>query len=173
MKIDCGGTKLDASGFLAYHNKMSEIQPSSAAKCFDTQLWVRHQPSKDRYEFKTNRHKHCGNFASFEMSIFTEWIRELSNGGHSAIVRVRPEDLGPRTLKIYTYPGTTEDNLMASLMSGTDTHHGTFFHGMMTFDYFNIVRTIEDLNDGSEWAEIDFPLALVVFGSKVDPDPND
>jgi len=122
MTITCGATTMDATGFLAYHDGMSEIQPSSAAKCFSTELQVRKNDQEQRYEFKTNRPKHCGNFASFEASVFTEWIRALPNGGHSAIVRVRPEELGPQTLKIY--PGTADDTLLANMMGSTDEHFG-------------------------------------------------
>ena len=177
MTIECDDATMDATSFLAYHPKMSEIKPSSAAKCFNTQLWVRLNDDEDRYEFKTNRHNHCGNFASYEMSVFTDFIRELSNGGHSAIVRVTPEDSGPKTLKIYTYPGTAEDDELASFMGSDDPHHGTSYHGMNTFDYFAIQKTVTDLDgnflDLDEWTEVAFPMAMVVFGAKEDPDPNE
>lgn len=177
LKIDCDTADLDATGFLAYHEGMSEIQASSAATCFDTRLWVRQRDDLDRYEFLANRHRYCGNFASFELSVFTEWIRQLSNTGHSAIVRVRPEGMGYRTLKIYTYPGTPADALLASFMGSADPHHGAYLHGMLTFDYFSIIKTLRN-QDGSwksvpEWTEVPFPLALVVFGGKEDPDPEE
>lgn len=177
MSITCGGTTVDFRSFLAYHDGMAEIKPTSAASCFDTHLWARRNDAKNRYEFETDRKKTCGNFASFEMSIFTEWIRELSNGGHSAIARVSPEGMGPETLKIYTYPGTAEDTLLASKMASTDPHFGTYLHGMMSFDYFSIVKALRtqqgDWIDFDGWKEVAFPLALVVFGSKEDPDPEE
>jgi len=112
------------------------------------------------------------------MSVFSDWIRRLEHGGHAAIVRVRPEGIGPQTLKIYTYPGTPEDDLLDRQRTETeDTHLGTYFHGMMTFDYFAIVRTVRN-RDGTwktvdDWTEVPFPMALVVFGTKEDPDPEE
>jgi hypothetical protein len=41
VTITCGPTTIDATGFLTYYDGMSEIQPSSAAECFSTNLEVR------------------------------------------------------------------------------------------------------------------------------------
>lgn len=178
LKIECdnAGT-LDATTFLAHFAGMSEIQPSSAAKCFDTKLWVRRNAGKQRYEFRAQRHKHCGNFASFEYSVFDEWIRRLGNGGHSALMRVRPEGMPLRTLKLYTYPGTAIDDIIESYLASAEVHQGGVVHGMLTFDYFSIVRTIRSRTGEwlpvTDWAEVKFPLALVAFGAKSDPDPEE
>lgn len=178
LTIDCqGGGSLDASSFIAYHDGMSEIQPSSAAACFDTRLWVRRNAAEHRYEFRAQRSRRCGNFASFEFSIFDDWIRELGNGGHSALVRVRPEGLPFQTLKIYTYPGTAADDLIHGFEQSEEPQDGAILHGMMTRDYFAIVKTART-RDGtflplSDWTEVPFPLALVAFGQKPDPDPDE
>jgi hypothetical protein len=63
------------------------------------------------------------------------------------------------------------------MMSNTDEHFGAFFHGMMTFDYFAIVKAVRTqagvFEDFADWRNVEFPLALVVFRQREDPDPND
>lgn len=180
LTIDCtgdGGGVLDATGFIAYHEGMREVLASSAATCFDTRLCVRRNASESRYEFRVDRNRRCGNFVSYELSVFDEFIRELGTGGHSALTRVRPENRPFETLKIYTYPGTAADDLIHSFDESADPQHGTFLHGMMTFDYFSIVRTVRT-REGvflplTNWTEVPFPLAMVVFGEKEDPNPDE
>ena len=159
---------MDATDFLTHHTGMSEIKASSAAKCFATKLLVRRNQGEGRFEFETNRNRRCGNFASFEMLILGERVRGLPNGGHSALAVVAPKGLGPRLLKIYTYEGTEEDAELAGV--GEDEQLTITLHGMNTFDFFNIVRTVTN-SDGSfkdlpDWTEVRFPMALVVFGEK-------
>jgi hypothetical protein len=42
-------------------------------------------------------------------------------------------------------------------------------HGVLTYDYFSMIRAIGDQADGtldkpSDWKEVPFPLALVILG---------
>jgi len=178
MNIECeGGGSIDATTFMAFHEGMSEIKPSSAAKCFGTELWVRRNSSAGRYEFRAKREKNCGNFASFEYSMFKEWIRELPHGGHSALIRVRPEGLPYTTLKLYTYPHTRADEVVATFAASDEQQHGGVMHGMLTFDYFSILKVLRDRDrnwlPASDWTRVPFPLALVAFGPKTDEDPDE
>lgn len=181
LSLVCGDTTLDASTFLGHFPGMSEIQPSSAASCFDLTVEVRRNKAQHRIELRVDRPKSCGNFFSFEMSIFTEWIRAIGGtgtAGHSALARVKPEgSTGTTSLKIYTMPGTPEDEQLATWMATPDDpHHGAFFHGLTTIDYFAIWKVVSDkethaLKDVNDWTSVPFPLAMVVFGKVTDPNP--
>jgi hypothetical protein len=111
------------------------------------------------------------------MSIFTEWIRSIGSSGHSALARVKPEGSEEtKSLKIYTVLGTPEDDLLQTWMTtADDPHHGAFFHGLTTIDYFAIWKVVSDrqgqLLDVDTWTDVPFPLAMVVFGTVKDPDP--
>ncbi|HEV3458098.1 MAG TPA: hypothetical protein VHG32_16145 [Thermoanaerobaculia bacterium] len=181
-QITCGAVSLDTSGFLRHYPGMAEIKPASAASCFEMAVRVRRNVGQRRYELQVDRPSTCGNFFSYEMSIFTEWIRSINGSGppsgHSAIARVRPAGQnGDKTLKIYTLPGTPEDTLLEQWKTaGTaEPHHGAFFYGLTTIDYFAIWKTVTDKQhnprDVPDWTNVPFPLAMVVFGSVDDPNP--
>jgi hypothetical protein len=185
-RITCGDVSQDYTAFLGYHEGMRELQPSSAASCFNMTVKVKRNKSKGRYELRVDRPSSCGKFFSFETSIYSEWIRAINTaagvfGGHSAIARVKPKGTNAsRTLKIYTLPGTPEDALLESWRKEWkggegDPHHGAFFHGLTTIDFFALWKTVTNSAGVplavSKWTEVDFPLAMVVFGSVPDPDP--
>jgi hypothetical protein len=187
LRMKCGDATVEFTKFLQHHAGMSEIKPASAASCFNMEVRVRRNKATARYELQVDRPKFCGNFLSYEMSIFSEWIRAINSAnpttGHSAIARVKPEGLdGPRTLKIYTLPGTKEDDELEQwrkdwndAQGEGEPHHGAFFHGLTTIDYFALWKTVTD-PDGNqltlkEWTEVKFPLALVVYGTVDDPNP--
>jgi hypothetical protein len=94
--ITCGNQTVNFIPFMKYHEGSGEISKESAQSCFKIKAQVRYQvvtmanKPVPRYEFKVSRPKTCGNFVSFEMSVFSEWIRAVDGSdvtetkGHSA-----------------------------------------------------------------------------------------
>ena len=193
VKLTCGETTTDFTKFLTHLEGMSEIKPASAAKCFEMEVRVRRSVDRRNeqrrtVELQVDRPSNCGNFFAFEMAIFPDWIRAIdrdnpTTSGHSALVRVKPEGSDrTRTLKIYTMPGTPEDEKLRQWLAdweagGEENHHGAFFHGLTTIDYFQIWKAITnragDLEEVADWKDVDFPLAMVVYGTVADPDPEE
>lgn len=175
LRMTCGEVTLDMRSQLKYYAGMRKIKPESAATCLQRRkLFVRRNQTKARYEFQEEgAGKLCGNFAIFHVtSINPEWVRKIS-GGHSALARVYSGDAGPFTLKLYTYESTSEDRLLEEISDGRDTGRGLYLHGMLSYDYFSILKTVRDRErnwlDAPEWTEVRFPLVLVVFG-RVSPE---
>jgi hypothetical protein len=152
--------------FLKVYKGMRKIKPATSASCLENrELFVRKRNS--RYDF-IERGGQCGNFAIFHATIAQEWVRKI-HGGHSAISRVSPVGVGTYTLKIYTYDGTPEDKLLADIGAGLGVSKRIYLHGMFTYDYFAIIKTLREPDrvtwrDVPSWEKIRFPLAFVVFG---------
>lgn len=166
LRIMCGTFDLDMRSFLKAYPGMRKIKAQTAARCVDGRfLYVRRRSS--RYEFSEGGGGSCGNFALFKTTLVREWIRKI-RGGHSAIVRASPGGLGPFTLKIYTYEGTPEDRTVRNVLAGSNVSRRLYYHGMLTYDYFAVLRTVRDRDDAwlgvPEWTRVRFPLAFVVFG---------
>jgi hypothetical protein len=73
------------------------------------------------------------------------------------------------TLKIYTYEDTPEDQTVAAIGAGTEVSRRLYYHGLLTYDYFAIVRTLRAADhvtwlDPPDWRRVPFPLAFVTFG---------
>ena len=187
--MHCDGE--DAADFLPLLRvfpKMRRITDNSAEACLDKrQLFVRAREKSGAviYEFLEQGAKgfggSCGNFVVVEADISKEYLRELSNGGdHVALARAWVNGHGPWPLKIYTYKGTPEDAAIAALMADPDEGASIELqlHGLLTYDYFTIVQTLQKKEGGQfvwlpvseleEYKEIRNPLALVVFGKAVD-----
>jgi hypothetical protein len=166
LSLTCGSFQLDMRSFLKVYPGMRQIQPETAAACIaGRQLQVRKHDAS--YEFRQSGGGSCGNFAVMQATINPRWVRRIS-GGHSAIARVSPGGEGSYSLKLYTYVGTREDNLLANIAQGREPSRRLYFHGMFTYDYFSILRAVRDA-DGTwlpvtDWTEVRFPLAFVVFG---------
>jgi len=174
LRIECGSFVLDMKKFLKAYRGMRSIQPTSAQECVSTRkLYVRKNQS--RYEFLEEGGNNCGNFVVVDSHINSEWVRALSNGGHTAIARVNFgcfdnfPCLGPYTLKLYTYPGTPEDAILTNFLTGTGNDaQNHYFHGMLTYDYFSIIKTLRKEDgawiDPADWTPVKYPIAMVVFG---------
>jgi hypothetical protein len=166
LSLTCGSFQLDMRSFLKAYPGMRQIKPETAASCIaGRQLQVRKHDAT--YEFRQSGGGSCGNFAVMQATVNPKWVRKIS-GGHSAIARVSPGGGGSYSLKLYTYGGTREDNLLANIAQGREPSRRLYFHGMFTYDYFSILRAVRD-PDGtwrtvSEWTDVRFPLAFVVFG---------
>lgn len=171
LSIDCGGESLSFLSFLSYIPGMRAIKPSTAASCIkQRQLKVRY--ADGQYQFQEGGGQ-CGNFAIVELSnLNAAWIRKVK-GGHSAIARVSADGASTATLKIYTLEGTKADSWLADAMQNGVGNARILVHGMFTYDYFSILKTVRT-PDGqwthpSGWEEVKFPLALVVFGKAQTP----
>lgn len=72
------------------------------------------------------------------------------------------------TLKIYTFSGTDEDKWLEDIMNKGQSSERIFLHGMLTYDYFSIIKTVRsksgNWSHGTNWKTVDFPFAFVVFG---------
>ena len=166
LSLACGNFQLNMRSFLKVYPGMRQIKPETAAACIaERQLQVRKHDAS--YEFRQSGGGSCGNFAVLQAAVNPKWVRKIS-GGHSAIARVSPGGEGSYSLKLYTYEGTREDNLLANIAQGREPSRRLYFHGLFTYDYFSILRAVRD-PDGtwrtvSDWTEVRFPLAFVVFG---------
>ena len=165
LDLSCGDFQLDMRSFLKAYPGMRRISPGTAAAIIGGRhLSVRKHGAS--YEFRESGGSK-GNFAVLETTINPAWVRKIS-GGHSAIGRVSPDGEGSYSLKVYTYDGTPEDNTLARIGAGNEPSRRLYYHGLFTYDYFSILRTVRD-TDGSwlnltDWTEVRFPLAFVVFG---------
>jgi len=187
--MHCDGE--DAADFLPLLKifpNMRRITDLSAEACLDKrQLFVRAREKSGAviYEFLEQGAKgsggSCGNFVVVEADISKEYLRELSNGGdHVALARAWVGDHGPWPLKVYTYKGTPEDDSIAALKDNPDETASIELqlHGLLTYDYFTIVQTLQKKEGGQfvwlpvseleDYKEVPSPLALVVFGKAVD-----
>lgn len=168
-KIVCGDNAVSFEGYLTVFPHMRAITPSSADNCVRTRsLSVRYNSDKARYEFLQDGGQHCGNFAVAEVG-FVEpaWVHKIG-GGHSAIARVSLNGESRTTLKIYTLEGSEADSWLAQVKDSGMGDQRTYLHGMLTYDYFSIVRAVRT-RDGTwlkptDWMPVKFPLAFVVFG---------
>jgi len=167
--IVCGDNTISFERYLTVFPHMRAIKPSSADDCVRTRsLSVRYNGDKERYEFIQDGGHHCGNFAVAEVG-FVEpaWVHQI-NGGHTAIARVSLNGGSRTTLKIYTLEGSRADSWLAQVKDTGMGDQRTYLHGMLTYDYFSIVRTVRT-KDGTwlkptNWTPVKFPLAFVVFG---------
>jgi len=178
LSISCdNGTALDFFPLLKIYPGMRQISAASAAACLaERKLWVRKHGSQ--YEFAEEGAKgpggRCGNFIALDATIHRDYVREFDkdadgHGDHSAIAWVTVGDNGPYSLKIYTYRGTPEDDAVAEIAQGIRADRTLHLHGLITYDYLAIVRTVQDKNRNwlpeiDAWTEVPHPLALVVFG---------
>lgn len=185
LSISCpSGTSLDFSSALKVFPGMRRITDDSAAECLDKRrLWVRKGKDEDtkkvRYEFAEEGAKgpggRCGNFALLEATIHPDFIRPFDmdaqgKGEHSAIAWVTAGSNGPFSLKIYTYRGTPEDTALEEIDQGINPNRKLLLHGLFTYDYFTIMRTVQDkkgnwLAEIDDWKEVRHPLAFVVYGT--------
>jgi hypothetical protein len=169
LSFACGDTTYDFTPFLRVFEGMPHIQDQTTSNCIrERKLQVRRENS--RYEFKEEGGQ-CGNFAIVQARINPAWIRAIS-GGHSAIARVLAGNEGPFTLKLYTYAGTPEDDRLAAIQADADTSNDPLMlQGLFTYDYFSILKATRDQSGQwlavDHWTPVDFPLALVVFGSAI------
>jgi len=164
MAIRCGSYQLDFTSFLTALPGMRAVKPDTAVSCISQRkLEVRY--ADEQYQFREEGGQ-CGNFAIVEVSnLNPKWVHAVK-GGHSAIARVSADGKSLTTLKIYTLTGTKADGWLGSYKKGGNAR--LFLHGMFTFDYFAILRTVRT-PDGqwthpSDWQVVKFPLAFVVFG---------
>jgi hypothetical protein len=145
---------------------LRHIKASSAESCLATRtLDVRFK--NGAYQFQQHAGVGCGNFAILEINhVHPEWTRS-TGGGHSAIARVTADGTARHTLKIYTLEGTGADSWLATIQaSGTADPQQRLMHGVLTFDYFAMLKAITT-SDGSflptsqlkNWKEVPFPLA--------------
>jgi hypothetical protein len=167
--INCGdqAQHYDFTNFMTALPGMRAIAPSTTASCItQRQLFVRFDPSSQQYLFRENGGR-CGNFAIVEaVRVFQQSVRVVG-AGHSAIVRVSPDGQSNVTLKIYTLAGSGIDKWLADQQANPSTER-VFIHGLFTYDYFAIQRTLHPLNQSwsqpSDWIQIRFPLAFVAYG---------
>ena len=74
------------------------------------------------------------------------------------------------TLKLYAVEGTPAADWFARLKKGEQhLDDPRLVHGVLTYDYFSMIRAIGDQADGAldkppDWVEVRFPLALVILG---------
>jgi hypothetical protein len=166
LSITCGSDEVSFASFLTVFPGMRAIKPSTTDSCIkNRELKVRFRDGQ--YEFREEGGR-CGNFAIVEVgNVEPDWVREIG-GGHSAIARVSPDGQSLTTLKIYTLSGSDADKWLADLRQGNQDFTRKFLHGMFTYDYFSIVKTVRR-TDGTwlkpdKWTKVEFPLAFVVFG---------
>lgn len=176
LKMVCPDKTISFETFLKVFKGMRAIKPETARKCIDERkLQVRYNTNKVRYEFKEGGGGSCGNFAIVEVgNIEPDWVRQIP-GGHTAIARVSLDGLSRTTLKLYTLAPSERDDWLAQVTNSGMGTSRVFLHGMFTYDYFSIVKTIRKdkdapLEEFTDWRDIDFPIAFVVMGeSKVGP----
>jgi hypothetical protein len=149
-------------------DKMAAIKPATTVSCLDNRrLDVRYNGKRRRYEFREQGGR-CGNFAIVEVtSTDKDWVTRIE-GGHSAMVRVTPDGLGLRTLKLYTLTGSTVDTWLDSVMQGQEFSQRKLIHGLFTYDFFAIIQTVRT-GQGQwlrpkAWTQVQSPLAFVVYG---------
>lgn len=135
-------------------------------------MWVRYHDvdGEDQYEFFQDRPANCGNFVIVEVSsVPQEWI-QATGGGQTAIGRVTANGSTTVTLKLYAVEGTPAADWFARLKKGEQhMDDPRLVHGVLTYDYFSMIRAIGDQADGAldkppDWVEVRFPLALVILG---------
>lgn len=169
LTIDCGaGQRFDFSPFLTALPGMRAIAPSTTTSCITQRhLFVRFDSTSQQYLFREEGGR-CGNFAVVEVvRVFQQSIRTVGTG-HSAILRVSPDGQSDTTLKIYTEAGSQIDSWLTKQQSNPTPEERVFIHGLFTYDYFAIQRTLHPLNAAwlqpADWVQVRFPLAFVAYG---------
>lgn len=140
---------------------MRQIKPQTAAGCIsDRHLEVRYS-NEGNYEFRETGGQ-CGNFAVVEVgSINRQWVRSI-NDGHSAIARVSADGSSSGTLKLYTLSPSASDKWLEKVASKGTGADRKFLHGLLTYDYFAIVKTVRTKDrtwlTPKEWTTVPSPL---------------
>ena len=188
VAMTCGQQSMDFESILRYFPGMRAITEASAEACIsDRKLFVRgaRVNNRDVYEFAEEGAKgsggRCGNFVIVDAHFTKDYLRELSNGGdETALARVWIGESGPYALKVYAYKETPVAKRIATFRTSSDTTPDLelTLHGLLTYDYFTIVQTVQresttspgtfewiPLAELKEWREVRRPLALVVFGT--------
>lgn len=147
---------------------MRSITPNSATSCVEKRtLKVRYDTSSKMYEFQENGGQ-CGNFAAIELdNIPTQWIQDVGKG-HSAIARESSDGESTDSLKIYTLAGTDIDTWLAALKTNKHQQRKIVLW-LFTYDYFAIQKVLFDRDTNkwlrpTDWTDVPFPLAFVVYG---------
>ena len=171
--ITCGSIDLPFIKFFRSFPDLRHISAGSAHTCItQLKMWVRYHDvdGEDQYEFFQDRPANCGNFVIVEVSSLPqEWI-QATGGGQTAIGRVTANGSTTITLKLYAVEGTPTADWFARLKKGEQSLDDTrLVHGVLTYDYFSMIRAIGDQADGAldkppDWVEVRFPLALVILG---------
>jgi hypothetical protein len=168
-EITCDNETVSFESYLTYFPGMRVIKPNSADDCVrDRAVSVRHDGNGNRYEFIESGGRFCGNFAIVEVGfVEPKWIQKIG-GGHSAIARVSLNGSSRTTLKIYTIDGSEADSWLAQVKEDGMGDDRVYLHGMLTYDYFALMRAVRtqggDWLNSEDWKPVEFPLALVVFG---------
>jgi hypothetical protein len=171
LRLDCDGSAaLDFTAFMGAPEGLRHILPSSAESCIAGRtLSVRFKNSQ--YEFLQKGGSGCGNFAIIEVShLHEQWIR-ATGGGHSALARITADGNATHTMKLYTLEGTSADDWVTSVQAGHADTKRHIIHGILTYDYFAILKAVTKV-DGSwlpastlaSWKLVDFPIAFIVYG---------
>ena len=166
--ISCAGQQLSFTSLLKVFPGMRAISPSTTESCINQrQLFVRFDVDQQQYVFREQGGQ-CGNFAIVEIqNVLTTTIRAVG-AGHSAIARVSPDGQSMATLKIYTLSPSAEDTWLSQLTASANGGPRVLLHGLFTYDYFAIQRTVhpkgQDWQRPLDWVPVRFPLAFVVFG---------
>lgn len=160
------------TNFFVGFEGLKHILPESADECLESlRLWVRfhNEGGENWYEFFEQKSPRCGNLAIIEAaSVPKEWIRK-TGGGHTAIARVTVDGGTRRTLKVYSVEGTEADEWLERRLAGkkASLSDPRMLHGFFTYDYFAILRIVNDggkWSTNTEWTEIRFPMAFVILG---------
>jgi len=168
MSITTNGETLSFVNFLTAIKGMGHILPSTTYSCINNRkLYVRYNEDEEQYEFNESGGR-CGNFAIVEVaSVRSDWIRS-HDGGHSAIARISPDGESRTTLKLYTLAGSGSDSWLQGIEDGNESSERKFLHELFTYDYFSIIKAVRteqgDWCNDSNWKQVKFPLAFVVFG---------
>lgn len=187
LSITCDDATIEMTQFLKYYDGMRHIKDTSAASCLTgRELHVTYNGADKRYEFQESGGAGCGNFAILKLDIYPDWVQEIhehdTNGhvvrtvGHSAIARGAAGDTPVGTVKVYSFAGTPEDDLLAQIktMNPGTPFKRTYFLGLLTYDYFAIIKAVQgkDANGNYFWLQpnevndkkVEFPFAFVLFG---------
>lgn len=168
LLLTCEGERVSFETFITVFEGMRHIKPSTTKSCLENRsLRVRFNDDTKQYEFREEGGV-CGNFAIVEVG-FTQpsWIQEIQ-GGHAAIARISPDGQSRTTLKLYTFTGSNADTWLVNVKQNGLGSERKLLHGMLTYDYRSIVLALKteqgDLSHSTQWKEVRFPLALVVYG---------
>ena len=166
LACNCDGEEVSFRSFLKVFSGMRAITPGSATSCIQQRaLFVRFK--NGRYQFKQQGGT-CGNFAIVEASSVVANATRVVTGGHTTIARVTADGDSRSTLRLYTIQGSQSDGWLADVMQNGFGSQAKLLHGLFTYDFASIIRTLRGSNNQlikpSQWEQIDFPLAFVVYG---------
>lgn len=166
VSIDCG-EEISFANMLRVFPGMSAIQPNSADSCFaKRKLEVRFK--RERYEFRHNNAGTCGNFAVIKVVRVERGDVSDLDGGHMATATVIAKGTIEHSLTIYTITGSDADEWLKTVKSRGMGRTTMQLHGLITFDYRAIIKTIRAENGRwlkpTDWQDVPSPIALVVFG---------